>query len=123
MDFTAFPICFTRCKKQSPLPHVLLLKPVLNPIMQGLFFERMREVGIGKHKIYHPSPNKKKSDFMVCCLIKCFLGGKGEGGLKKKKRKEKRVHENRNRGRYETRIFDTHILDPMQLCNSNCLYF
>lgn len=35
----------------------------------------------------------------------------------------KNAHENRNTAKYKNRIFDTHILDPMQLCNSNRLYF
>lgn len=105
-------IFFTYCKMQSLLPHMLLLKPVF-PKTQLLFFKKYRGMRTGDHCIYHPPTTMKKTDFMACCLIKWFL----------EREKKMRAHENRNTARYKNRIFDTQILDPMQLCNSNCLYF
>lgn len=75
----SFPFASHIVKSRAPLPHMLLWKPVLNPLMWRLFFEDMKEVGTGNHHIYHPSPTKKKPEFMICCLINTFLGERDGG--------------------------------------------
>lgn len=60
-----------------------------------------------------PQPPRRKQILWHVVLSNDFL----------REKKKMRAHENRNTARYKNRIFDTQILDPMQLCNSNCLYF